>query len=317
MVHGISVDYILKTQTIMKIIICDVGDAACAFLTSPNAYTMMIDCGSSDDKTNPVDLFKSNKQWLGTKDYITRFGQSYPIALLHITHPDKDHVRNAYRVATETPPYILHKVMSEEYSDGNDVDINYRNYLDRPYRWNNPETIHWGFEINKTFQIPVSICQSNPDLKSKERNNSSIIRYVKADGVSVLFCGDLETPGWEYLIEHNPDFVKIIKDNGVNILIAPHHGHKSGFPKALFDIIGNVDLVIHSKDTEASKEGTDVSSQYSSKSNGHKYQSLTDGCFYWARVMTTRSNGNIFISTNGDGSFHVQSSKASPNHELA
>ena len=60
MVHGISVDYILKTHIVMKIIICDVGDAACAFLTSPNAYTMMIDCGSSDNKTNPVDIFKSN-----------------------------------------------------------------------------------------------------------------------------------------------------------------------------------------------------------------------------------------------------------------
>ena len=29
----------------MKIIICDVGDAACAFVSSANRKTMMIDCG--------------------------------------------------------------------------------------------------------------------------------------------------------------------------------------------------------------------------------------------------------------------------------
>lgn len=49
----------------MKIIICDVGDAACAFVTSNNGHTMMIDCGSNDQKDNPVDIFKLNKQWLG------------------------------------------------------------------------------------------------------------------------------------------------------------------------------------------------------------------------------------------------------------
>ena len=34
--------------------------------------------------------------------------------------------------------------------------------------------------------------------------------------------------------------------------------HDSGFPKALFDLTGNVRTIILSKDSEATKEGTDV-----------------------------------------------------------
>lgn len=49
----------------MKILICDVGNAASAFVVANNGYTMMIDCGSNQDKVNPVDLFKSMQKTLG------------------------------------------------------------------------------------------------------------------------------------------------------------------------------------------------------------------------------------------------------------
>ena len=91
----------------MKIIICDVGNAACAIVTASSGYTMMIDCGCHADKINPVETFKSYKEWLGARDYVTQQMKSYPIALLHITHPDDDHVRNAIRIKNELTPYLL------------------------------------------------------------------------------------------------------------------------------------------------------------------------------------------------------------------
>ena len=95
------------------------------------------------------------------------------------------------------------------------------------------------------------------------------------NGVKVLFTGDLESAGWEWLIAHDQDFVQTIK-YGVDILIAPHHGHKSGFPKALFDVIGNVKMVIHSKDSEAGKDGTDVATQYSNYACGAVYNVINN-----------------------------------------
>lgn len=297
----------------MKIIICDVGNAASAFVTSSTGMTMMIDCGSNSEKENPVDTFYKNVEWLGAHYFETSRGVKYPIALLHITHPDDDHVRNAARVKKELTPYLLRKVECEKYPDGQSINKEYVNEIDREYRGSNPEPIDWNFEINKICSIPVETCIDHSELNEKVRNNSSIIRYIKQDGVGILFCGDLEGPGWDYLTSHNHSFLQMLKTNGVNILIAPHHGHKSGFPKALFDAIGNVDVVIHSKDSEASKEGTDVSTQYSALANGIVYNNLNDKKLYHAKVLTTRSNGTIYISTEPNH-FKIWSSKASPNH---
>lgn len=304
----------------MKIIICDVGNAACAIVTASNGYTMMIDCGCHADKTNPVETFNANKKWLGARDYISKRSISYPIALLHITHPDDDHIRNAIRIKKELTPYLLHKNEYEFFSDSNKINQDYIKELDKPYRGDNPEYINWGFNVNITTKIPVSICKTNINLRDKERNNSSILRYIKEGNLGILFCGDLEKNGWDYLIQHEQNFVNALKSNGVNILIAPHHGHKSGFPSALFDTIGNIDVAILSKDSEANKEGTDVSTQYSSHSNGYKYKSINDGHSYYGKVLTTRSNGNIYIASNSDTEhdcMKIWTDKASPNHEIA
>ena len=299
----------------MKIIICDVGNAASAFVTSSTGMTMMIDCGSNPEKENPVDVFYHNAKWLGAKYFETSMGVKYPIALLHITHPDDDHVRNALRVKKDLTPYLMHKVEHEEFPDGDKVNVDYVQELDNTYRGVNPEPVNWGFEVNEICSIPVNTCVNNDSLKLKVRNNSSIIRYIKQDGIGILFCGDLEKPGWDYLIEHKKQFINVLKQNGVNIMVAPHHGHKSGFPKALFDEIGSVEVIIHSKDSEASKDGTDVSSQYSANAVGVKYKTLNNKDFYFANVLTTRSNGNIYIATNSDDSYSIWTDKASSNHK--
>ena len=83
----------------LKIIICDVGNAASAIVKVPTGYSMMIDCGCNQEKNNPVDIFFSNLNWLQSKDYVTQSGVHYKLALLHITHPDDDHVRNAERAS--------------------------------------------------------------------------------------------------------------------------------------------------------------------------------------------------------------------------
>lgn len=98
------------------------------------------------------------------------------------------------------------------------------------------------------FPFLIDTVKRTPELNSKVRNNSSIIRYIKYQGVSFLFTGDLETAGWEWLARNNSDFADLMRQ-GIDVLIAPHHGHDSGFPKALFDLTGNVGVIILSKDS--------------------------------------------------------------------
>lgn len=276
----------------------------------------MIDCGSCSEKENPVDVLNELVGCgdISPRNYVTKLGKSYPLALLHITHPDDDHVRNSDRVYKELTPYLLRHTYTENFDDAKSIDNTYKMKLDLAYRGSNPEKIDWGFDVNKDFCIPIDTVKSTQGLKGKVRNNNSIIRFIKCKGVRFLFTGDLETAGWDWLIANDKDFVDTVK-KGVDVLIAPHHGHESGFPKALFDLIGNVCVIILSKDTEASKEESDVYSNYSAYANGVKYTSRKDGELYEAKVMTTRSNGCILVQVVYDGKFSIYADKASSNHK--
>lgn len=301
----------------MEVVVFDVGNGSCNYICSPNRYAMMIDCGASNEKGNPVDYIldwnKGDGKMLKSKPYCTMAGKTYPLALLHITHPDDDHVRNAERVHDELTPYLMVHTYAENYDDAACINDSYKKKLDCQYRGNNPEIIDWGFDYTRTFSIPIATVKCDPSLKEKVRNNSSIIRYIRHNGVRFLFSGDLETAGWEWLSNNDAAFVSIMKD-GLDVLVAPHHGHDSGFPKALFDLTGNVKVIILSKDSEAAKEDSDVYAGYSKYSEGVNYYNLNDKCFYMGKVMTTRSNGNIYIIADDDG-LSVAADKASPNHK--
>lgn len=297
----------------LKIIICDVGNAASAIVKVPAGYSMMIDCGCNQEKNNPVDIFFSNLNWLQSEDYVTHSGVHYKLALLHITHPDDDHVRNAERVRKELTPYLVHRNNCSLFSDSDSINQDYKKYIDSIYNGNDPEIVNNGLDANEVFCIPFEEVQTNVKLNKKVRNNSSILRYIKYNGYRILFAGDLEKDGWEWLCNNDLRFIRLMKE-GLDILIAPHHGHISGFPKSLFDLTGNVRCVIHSKDSEANKDGTDVSSQYGDYCDGIEYKALSDNRFYKGKVLTTRSNGNIFLSVY-NGTLDVWTSKASSNHE--
>jgi beta-lactamase superfamily II metal-dependent hydrolase len=300
-----------------KVIIFDVGNAACSLIVCPNRYGLMIDCGSHGEKECPVDHIKiTNKEWLNLKPYITRTGNRYDLTLLHISHPDDDHVKNAKKIKEGLTPYLLHRRKWEEFPAGETIHEEYKKHIDEQYRGSNPETINWGFDGNKIFQIPMEIVISSDELSKKVKNNSSILRFIEFGNRKLLFGGDLEKAGWDWLAENDEDFIKTMQ-NGIDVLIAPHHGHKSGFPDSLFDLTGNVEISILSKASEAEKEGTDVSSQYTEYSNGVPYKNLKDGEMYFADgVLTTRSNGHIFLEVDDNGNMKICVSKASSNHSL-
>jgi hypothetical protein len=50
-----------------------------------------------------------------------------------------------------------------------------------------------------------------------------------------LFGGDMEAAGWEARLKQ-PRFKEAVK--GVNFFIVSHHGHESGFSKALYAAMG-------------------------------------------------------------------------------
>lgn len=159
--------------------------------------------------------------------------------MFHITHPNSAHVRNEVRISKELEPYLLCHTYTEEFDDACTIDDTYKQKFNKVYRDDNPETIDWGGDVDTTFSIPIGTVKSEPTLKGKIRNNSSIIRYIKYNGVRFLFAGDLETSGWEWLSKNYICF-RVLMRQGIDVLAAPHHGHDSGFPKALISLTGKV-----------------------------------------------------------------------------
>ncbi len=300
----------------MKITIFDVSNAACALVVCPNGYSMMIDCGSHTDKECPVDLineWKKPNKWLSEMKTFNNF----PLTLLHITHPDDDHVRNAKKVKDSLTPYLLLRTRYEEFEEKppvfrrKKIHDDYKNHVCKTYR-GDPINIDsfWGFNTS-TFQIPIETILASDDLNVSIANNSSIIRWIELIGTNqifrVLFCGDMEEAGWSWLIKNNPDFKNKI-GKGIDILIAPHHGHNSGYSKELFELMDAPKLSILSKGEESDGE-TDVSSNYSKNSTGLLVTPLTTKISDRKYSLTTRSNGNIFIEINNMGIPSIWTSK--------
>lgn len=76
------------------------------------------------------------------------------MTLLHITHPDEDHVRKSERISRDLPPYLMRHTYSEKFDDADAIIDSYKDKLDAVYRAHNPEFVEWGFEVNVTFSIP-------------------------------------------------------------------------------------------------------------------------------------------------------------------
>ncbi len=292
-----------------KLVVFDVNNAACNLCVCPNGYSMMIDCGSNAEKDCPVDrVLHLKDSFLKMKSY-----NGYDLTLLHVTHPDDDHVKNAKKVSEKLSPYLVHRRRHESFDVGENIHDEYKNHIDLRYRGASIKFDGWGFHENRVFLIPMHQVKSNSELNDKQKNNSSILRYVRYGNVRILFGGDLEQAGWDWLAANDKDFIRTMK-NGLDILVAPHHGHKSGFPKSLFDLTGEVGAIVLSKASESEKQGTDIASQYSSYAGGLRYNTIDNKQEYLGKVFSTRSNGNLYFFFN-EGAVTLLTDKYSSNHQ--
>lgn len=291
----------------MKIVTFDVADGACSLLVSPNGYSMMIDCGSHGEKACPVESINRMRQPDGWLKEMKGWGTTYPLTLLHITHPDRDHVQNSQAVRERLTPYMMNRRYIEEYPAEHQATVHeyYKERLCKEYRTDiAPQDLpDWGLEENMTFEIPMTEIQRSEILRTKLRNNASRIRIVGHNGFRILFGGDMETEGWEWLLANNQRF-KYEISKGITIYSAPHHGHTSGFSAALFSVMGPPKLSILSKGSESDGE-TDVSSRYSELSEGMVVSQIPTGNDPWKyntrKSLSTRANGTVYVSVGPDG----------------
>ena len=59
-------------------------------------------------------------------------------------------------------------------------------------------------------------------------NNYSILTTVEYSGLKIVFPGDLEPDGWDAVMDNNANLENDLAQGSYRILVAPHHGRKSG-----------------------------------------------------------------------------------------
>ncbi len=139
-------------------------------------------------------------------------------------------------------------------------------------------------------------------------NNASVVSRIDYGGRSILICGDMEAAAWEAMLNGpniSDEWFKHVL--GVDVLVAPHHGHKSGYSYALM-LPTNPKLVL----TSVSSKDPSVDSRYSSDEiTGVQINGQV------RRQLTTRTDGHIRVSipqtsTGGIEPMEIATSKVAP-----
>ena len=149
-------------------------------------------------------------------------------------------------------------------------------------------------EIN-LFYIRPDVCQSKEELKSHYANNISLVLFIGVNKKTILFPGDLLKEGMEHLIENDNRFLDLITNNGIDYLVAPHHGLQTSFSEILFKkMLGNktrLNIISEKTRTEESNENrSDVDTRYYSSDYSTGENSLNN-----QRAVKT-SMGHIVIN---------------------
>ena len=285
-----------------KIIFWDVEHGHASYLCTPNGRHIVVDLGTgsydSGDEFSPLNHLKYH-YGINQLDYviithphvdhiddIVSFDSLNPKVLLRPKHLDKDPILNT---ATDTDKPKLEKYF--EISERYNTPIS-ETSPDSP---KNPH--NWGGLIIKSF-VPSKLSQSN-------LNNHSVVAVFSFGGIKILVPGDNEPPSWNELKEMS-DFCDCTKD--IDILLAPHHGRKSGFDNDTMRHF-NPRLTVVS---DGAYCDTSATSRYSDISRGWEvYKS--DGTSEERFCLTTRNDGVITVSfgidANGNPFLHIKTKK--------
>lgn len=266
-------------MTFLRIICWDVEHGNAAYISTPFDKHIALDLGSSDS-FRPLQFLKDRFQIQKLDEVI-------------ITHPHADHISDIGNFDVLSPRVLsrLKHLTEQEIRKANRAED--KAVLDKY------------FEINNRYSVPIKK-EENPELAennggvsfhtfkdtstSKDNiNNHGLVTVIEYLSCKILFPGDIETAAWRSLLQ-NQSFISAL--NGVDILIASHHGRESGYFGDIFQYFTPKLTVI----SDGRFVDTSATSRYSEKSEGwtihHRDNSKSSE---ERKCITTRNDGHIDI----------------------
>jgi hypothetical protein len=293
----------------MKQVVFNVGGALSTYVEF-DGNTLMIDIGKSDSFNPIIDfllpLYKKSSRRKCSSD-----NTKYYIDQLIISHPHNDHIsavgdfyKYFYSELLTCPNdnagmKEIEKINWELFEENSNVDILKKMLIDRqpPLRPTNP--------LNQfIYYLAPKKVKNEERLTTKGEtycNNISIVTYLKINGTKILLPGDIMKNGMEAIIKENSSLRNKLQE-GVDILIAPHHGLRSSFSTYMFNYIRNNKircLNIVSEKPTTPDSNRQVDSRYSSNNYCEGNNNLSSA--HLPVYQRKTSNGHIFIDYSIEG----------------
>lgn len=136
--------------------------------------------------------------------------------------------------------------------------------------------------------LPVAVARQVRGDANSRVNNASVVTRIDVYGNSILLCGDMEKEAWEAIINDNGAYGPTWRPflTNIDILVAPHHGHRSGYSTELLKLAQPAVVLVSvvSRDPH-------VDSRYSQL----PVRGMTIGGSTPYRYISTRQNGHIKV----------------------
>ena len=234
----------------------DVSQGQCAATRLPNGSWCLFDAGQTPE-FSPVHWIISQQN-----------PPHQSVFKATISHFHGDHMTDHIRLLNVTPSYFcvvrhddlyLRDVAASSSKESFDSMMGFIHRYGMTYRQvSSPD---YGNACVFEISLPVGVARAIGGQPSSRVNNASIVTRIDCDGNSVLICGDMEKEGWEYALNKANEAAAWRQTvSNIDILVAPHHGHKSGFSEALMSYAKPAVVLV----SVASKDPS-VDTRYSSR----------------------------------------------------
>lgn len=278
----------------------DVGHGQCAAARLPNRRWCLFDLGASSD-FSPID-------------WISPMLNGHSFLKTTVSHLHGDHLMDIDRLAAAGSNFLLAPAFDMAYlndavasssSQGADIIRRFAGWYYAKYIGTGvPE--YGGLRIRE-LSLTAAESRALGGSANTRVNNTSIVTRLDFAGRSILLCGDMESSGWEAVLGEpfaRLEWAHLV--SGVDVLVAPHHGHKSGFSEALM-ALAKPDVVLVS----VQSRDPSVDSRYS----GDRVES-TIFELGGRRRLTTRTDGHIRVTVSlgagTRGTLEIATNKEAP-----
>lgn len=227
-----------------KIHFLNVQDGDCTIIQHETRRVSVIDICNGNEEQKYNLCLESN--------FNMRDNSTNPIAYLKnlnievifrfiLTHPDMDHLDGFENLFTKFEVLNFwdtnHNKVMKDFNKSKYKETDWNYYLNIRKKCKNPKVLQYYSDYKNSYFMEdgLEIISPHEDLEQEILNNDNPnwneISYVILHTIynrKILYCGDSEDLAWKYILD-SKELLEKIKD--IDILIAPHHGRKTGGDK--------------------------------------------------------------------------------------